>query len=434
MIVLVLLAVTACAPLPVRSPHAEPRFDLPLKNSRLAGWSFVLDPGHGGPERGAAAKIPDASAEAELNLAVALFLGGILEACGATVTTTRTADLPAADTFLPLAAELRYRALLATDRDADFFISIHHNASIGPKRNRVEVYHKLFSQGPARELAAAILERFSLLYPDHDTSLRLGNFAVLRHSPSEAVLVECTYLSDKDLSRRLETVRLLRLEAEAIAAGILSYAERGHPRIKVEEESSAIRIKARDRIPLSRLEVTTEDGVRLAEWKTDGDSIERRLPRPETAPLVILAANVAGRTSRLVFDPSAPSASGDTRKTVVLLSPVAPPAALPSSSHVRLEWVLTPRGIEESIRAIERRRPAYAIVHLPGPENRVTHYFRSATGRDLARALARKLGGLVVREEVHDLLTHTSMPCVIIRSEQDAATLAAAISEALAAE
>src|SRR5213593_4238235 len=61
-----------------------------LDASALAGRRIAIDPGHGGLFRGALGV--NGLTEAEVNLGVALYLRGLLEARGAIVTMTRTDD------------------------------------------------------------------------------------------------------------------------------------------------------------------------------------------------------------------------------------------------------------------------------------------------------------------------------------------------------
>ena len=79
--------------------------------------TVVLDPGHGGDERGAIG--PDEATEAEVNLDVARRAGALLEAQGVAVVLTRSADYR-----IPV----RNRAAIADQLQAKAFVSIHHNA------------------------------------------------------------------------------------------------------------------------------------------------------------------------------------------------------------------------------------------------------------------------------------------------------------------
>ncbi|NOY06051.1 MAG: N-acetylmuramoyl-L-alanine amidase, partial [Chlorobi bacterium] len=91
----------------------------------LQGKKFCLDPGHGpGVEdrRGPAGDVY----EPEVNFRVALMLKRYLERAGASVILTRKA------TTNP---SLEERKTIARQSQADFFISIHHNAAGNPFTN-----------------------------------------------------------------------------------------------------------------------------------------------------------------------------------------------------------------------------------------------------------------------------------------------------------
>lgn len=112
------------------------------KNSSLNGKIICIDPGHGGSaatdsyRRG-----PGGEREEWIDLRVSLLLKEILEEKGAKVILTRSTD-----TAFPLAD----RSKLAVDSKADFFVSIHHNATADPSVNfPIIYYHGLASSNKA---------------------------------------------------------------------------------------------------------------------------------------------------------------------------------------------------------------------------------------------------------------------------------------------
>ena len=147
---LVLLALTACGgPSRVETPPVESLYrgledPLPrIEPDLLAGFSVLIDPGHGGSFHGTVG--PDSLHEAHVNLGVALYLWGLLHDTGARVALTRATDrdfLTAADSTLT--SDLQARVDLADSLQPDVFISIHHNAQPqrDPTMNRVETYYK----------------------------------------------------------------------------------------------------------------------------------------------------------------------------------------------------------------------------------------------------------------------------------------------------
>jgi N-acetylmuramoyl-L-alanine amidase len=106
---------------------------------------IVIDPGHGGHDTGTAG--PGGLLEKDLVLDIAKRLGALIEdRLGAEVVYTRSDD-----TFIPLET----RPLMANDRKADLFLSIHANSSPANSSSGVETYYLNFtSSKSAMEVAA----------------------------------------------------------------------------------------------------------------------------------------------------------------------------------------------------------------------------------------------------------------------------------------
>jgi N-acetylmuramoyl-L-alanine amidase len=106
----------------------------------------VLDPGHGGPEVGAAGA---GLAEKDVNLRIARTLKAMLEEDGMVVVLTREGDgrasFPVPDADLrqpttPTRMDLQARIDIANAARADVFISIHNNGSPDPGQSGTEVW------------------------------------------------------------------------------------------------------------------------------------------------------------------------------------------------------------------------------------------------------------------------------------------------------
>ncbi len=112
------------------------------KTLPLAGKVIVIDPGHGGSAATDSYRQgPTGEREEWIDLRVGILLKGLLEERGAKVLLTRSEDI----TF-PLAE----RSKLAVDNRADFFVSIHHNATADPSVNfPIIYYHGLASENIA---------------------------------------------------------------------------------------------------------------------------------------------------------------------------------------------------------------------------------------------------------------------------------------------
>ncbi|WP_245803474.1 N-acetylmuramoyl-L-alanine amidase [Daejeonella lutea] len=112
------------------------------KSTPLTGKVIVIDPGHGGSAATDSYRQgPTGEREEWIDLRVGILLKGLLEEKGAKVFLTRSEDV----TF-PLAE----RSKMAVDNKADFFVSIHHNATADPAVNfPIIYYHGLASENVA---------------------------------------------------------------------------------------------------------------------------------------------------------------------------------------------------------------------------------------------------------------------------------------------
>ncbi len=143
-----------------------------LDTAALRGKTIVIDPGHGGPERGAIAE--NGLCEAEVNLGVALYLWGFLKDAGAQPVLTRSSDtcLFKGEPFV-LRSELEARAAVSNAAKADLFVSIHHNSDGKERgeRNDLMVFYKMSDPGCSRDVAREVCDA---LQAAHACRARLG--------------------------------------------------------------------------------------------------------------------------------------------------------------------------------------------------------------------------------------------------------------------
>lgn len=168
----------------------------------------VIDAGHGGNNPGA---VYQGRREKDDTLALSLAVGRILEENGVNVYYTRTDDVYESPA---------QKAMEGNAVGADYFVSIHRNASPYPNQyTGVEtlVYNRY---GEAARLADNINTRLEQVgFEDQGVNERT-DLAVLRRTQMPAVLVEVGFINtDADnslLDQRFDDV------AEAIADGILA--------------------------------------------------------------------------------------------------------------------------------------------------------------------------------------------------------------------
>jgi len=172
------------------------------------GKRIVIDPGHGGRDKGA---IWGGVRESDLNMKVCRELETILKGRGYSTVMTRRSD-----TFV----SLTQRAAIANRYRNAIFVSVHFNATRETWVKGAETY---YAGAAGRSLATAIhgemLRRLEL----RNRGVRLARFTVLMQTRCPAVLVECGYISNSKERRRCATTSYCQTAAMAIAEGIRKY-------------------------------------------------------------------------------------------------------------------------------------------------------------------------------------------------------------------
>lgn len=177
----------------------------------LKGRNILLDPGHGGNDSGAIGPHLG-SLEKTVNLKVSRLLAAKLKAAGAKVDFTREDDRK---------VSLQERVNSAVHRQADVFISIHHNTNENYRVNGTITY--FYSDGEDRELANLIQKELVKKTGLNDLKARYGDYFVLRENPQLAVLCELGFLTNYQEEILLNTSEFQEQAAEGIFQGILKY-------------------------------------------------------------------------------------------------------------------------------------------------------------------------------------------------------------------
>ncbi len=212
----------------------RPLFATQQSVRRHALRKIVLDPGHGGFDRGAAGS---RVIEKDFSLRLALRTAEILRRCGYTVLLTRNSDR-----LIPL----NNRAAFANAARADIFVSLHCNASTDRRADGIESYcltpagaastnQKRISSVKctgnkldpnnfllAFELHRALLNRTRA----NDRGVRRGRFAVLRDLNMPGALLEVGFLSNPAEETRMRNAAYVEQLARGIAVGIINYHRR----------------------------------------------------------------------------------------------------------------------------------------------------------------------------------------------------------------
>ena len=173
---------------------------------RGSATTVVIDPGHGGHDRGG---IPGQRvAEKEVTLDVAQRLKKVLAANGYRVVMTRDSDV-----FVPLGT----RVAIANSSSNAIFVSIHFNAAKRSGAGGIETY---FYNRESLPLASAIHYFVAGGAPSSNRNVRRRGYYVLRKTNIPAVLVECGFLTNPTEAAYAQTASYRQKLAEEIAAGV----------------------------------------------------------------------------------------------------------------------------------------------------------------------------------------------------------------------
>ncbi len=201
--------------------------------------TVVLDPGHGGHDKGALSRY---GSEKDFALDVARTLRTLLQAKGLRVIMTREGDY-----FVPL----EVRAQIANAARNPIFVSIHFNAtdrdpnatgfeifsftprgapstsddSVAPSSLSMQAGTAVDAQSVA--LSACIYHSMIGHIPEFDRGIKRARFAVLRLTRVPAVLVEGGFLTERGESQLIAKKDWRVKLAQAIGAGVESYVALG---------------------------------------------------------------------------------------------------------------------------------------------------------------------------------------------------------------
>ncbi len=195
---------------------------------RLKGRTIVVDPGHGGKDTGAQARLVAKEAgqgadcgdgmvlEKDIVLDIAKRLARALEAEGAKVVMTRSDD-----TYI----SLRERAAIANRIHADVFVSVHCNSCDRP--NTLHGTSVYYDHAHSIPLARAVQAELLAALGTEDKGVRNANFAVIRRTKGPGILVETAFINHADDQRRLLNENFRERAARAIAHGIVEFLNQG---------------------------------------------------------------------------------------------------------------------------------------------------------------------------------------------------------------
>src|SRR5215469_5007836 len=197
--------------------------------------TVVLDPGHGGYDRGQVSRY---GYEKDFALDVARRIRPLLQSKGLRVIMTREGDY-----FVPL----EVRAQIANTARESIFVSIHFNATNddpnatgfeifsftprgAPSTSDGNVTARSFNLQPGSSMDAQSMALSACIYHsvlgqlrEYDRGIKRARFAVLRLTKVPAVLIECGFLTERGESKLISNKDWRAKLAGAIGIGIESY-------------------------------------------------------------------------------------------------------------------------------------------------------------------------------------------------------------------
>ena len=208
------------------SSHAKPAFAAAGKE---AGWTLILDAGHGGEDGGASTA--SGEKESDINLAIVRKAGALMTFLGVEPTLTRDADVSlhsgGAETIRQKkVSDLKNRVALVENTPGAVLISVHQNHFIDPRYRGAQVF---FRQGDANrqwgERTQEVLRQ--VLAPDNDRKAKPmpDGIYLFEHISCPAILVECGFLSNGEEAALLGTDTYQRKVAVGLAGAYFAGLE-----------------------------------------------------------------------------------------------------------------------------------------------------------------------------------------------------------------
>jgi N-acetylmuramoyl-L-alanine amidase len=170
--------------------------------------TIVIDPGHGGFDRGGipGQRVP----EKTMTLDVSQRLKPLLERAGYRVIMTRDSDV-----FIPLGT----RVAIANAQHDAIFVCVHFNSATRAGANGIETY---FYSAESAPLAASIQSSVVRSAGTENRGVRRRGYFVLRRTSIPAVLVECGFLTNPTEAQETQSATYRQQLAQSIARGILN--------------------------------------------------------------------------------------------------------------------------------------------------------------------------------------------------------------------
>lgn len=199
----------------------------PVSSTPISNHTIILDAGHGDPDGGAVAA--DGTIESNLNLNLVLKLQKLLESSGTTVILTRSDTNgiyeATADTIREQkVSDMKTRAKIANNSDAEMFISIHMNKLPQTEYSGWQTFYKN-NDDISKQIASNIQTSLNYFIKKENsrTIKSISGIYLTKNVEIPLVIVECGFLSNEEENKLLQTEKYQEELAWSIYIGIMDY-------------------------------------------------------------------------------------------------------------------------------------------------------------------------------------------------------------------
>lgn len=180
----------------------------------LTGITILVDPGHGGSETGTTGPLGMKYPEKDINLQLSLKLKTELEALGAKVLTTRTAD-----TYVSLTDRLAASRILKPD----MFVSVHSNAmEDNVDISKVDGFSVWYREALAKPISDSVYDFVTNILARNEKGVNKANFYVTTGTWTPSFLIETGFVPNpvefEWLTNDNQQTQLAKVIAQAVAA------------------------------------------------------------------------------------------------------------------------------------------------------------------------------------------------------------------------
>lgn len=182
---------------------------------------ILIDPGHGGEDKGAESPFKPGCQEKSLTLATSCLVKDFLQQMGYPIKMTRSEDI-----FIPL----QTRASMANEAKPALFVSIHYNSAPNKGANGIEVFYYLSKidkkrTNDSKALASIVLAKVLERTGAKSRGVKSENFAVIRETEMPAILIEGGFLTNQEEMQKIKDPLYIRQLALGIALGVDQYVK-----------------------------------------------------------------------------------------------------------------------------------------------------------------------------------------------------------------